>query len=260
MDNGRKIKLTVLICVMADIVILTLIVLVFGTYRNKKADATPAAETAAAADDTADASNGDASNGVPANDSENAAGNSAGNGSSADNGTTAAANTAAGELTKEDVKRLLEEGTKMYVGWVVGWGVTLDRTGDTLTENNMNYYLVTDGEYKSIEEIETAMHAIYTNACCADRCSVDSLYIERDGKLYGYELLGQGGDASPEHVDVKILSQTESECSIRVEYNSVYANDWDTTLVKEDGKWKFQQPINVFTGYPFFTDTVPWVD
>ena len=63
MDNGRKIKYTVLICVMADLVALTLIILVFGTYKNKKADDTPAAETVAAADDTAEGGNGSAANG-----------------------------------------------------------------------------------------------------------------------------------------------------------------------------------------------------
>ena len=256
MANKRKIKYTVLLCVMADPVILTLIILVFGTYKNKKADDTPAAETVAAADDTAEGGNGSAANGSADTATGAGAANDGGTGSAA--GTTAAAENAAGELTKEDVKRLLEEGTKMYSGWVVGFVPTLDQD-DYYSVGNDKYYRVTAGEYKTVDEIKAALHNCYTNACF-EEFHIDTLYQMKDGALYGYWLLGQGGDMSPEHVDVKILSQTENECSIRVVYDSVYANDWETTIVKEDGKWKFRKPIDVFNGYPYFTETVPWVD
>ena len=242
MEQKRKLILTAVVCAAADLIVIALIVLFFGTYRDRKNAEPSGSAEAGIAQET------DAADAVPADAAQESAPADASPAASAE------------PLTEEQVKRLLEEATEAYVGWVVGWGATLDRDGESFTENNMKYFRVTDGAYKSIEEIKAALHAVYTNACCADRCSVDSLYIERDGKLYGYELLGQGGDAPPGSATLKILSQTETECRVRVTYSSDYANDLNCTLVKEDGRWKFPEPINVYTGYPYLEPSVPWTD
>lgn len=220
MEQKKKLLLTALICAAAVVIAILLIILIFGTYKNKKSAAAPAATEAQA---------------------------------------TEAETESDAPLTKEQVKRLLEEATETYVGWIVGWGATLDRDNDTFTEGNQKYCLVTAGKYSSIAEINAAIHTYYTNACCEEN-PIDSLYKERDGKLYGYELLGQGGDAPPGNATLKILSQTETECRVCVEYSEEHASDLNCTLVKEDGKWKFTEPINVYTGYPFYEPTVPWTD
>lgn len=235
MEQKRKLMMTAVICAVADLIIITLIILIFGTYRNRKNAETPLSAESAAVE-------------------EAAAGEETGSGSA-----EAAADDSTGPLTKEQIKRLLEDATEAYVGWVVGWGATLDRESDTLTVGNRKYCRVTDGKCRSIDEINTTLHAIYTNACCADY-PIDSLYMEQDGKLYGYEMLGQGGDAPPGNVSLKILSQTETECRVCVQYSEEHASDLNCTLVKEDGKWKFTEPINVYTGFPYLEDTVPWVD
>lgn len=153
------------------------------------------------------------------------------------------------KLTASFIKNQVEKANYLYEGWVIGltaaesfnWN---DKVVKKTSYDTVTYRCIKTTKFKTRKEIKDALATCFggdvLKKCCE---SIDSDYIEKNGKLYGREELGQGGDIEINRLYLKNVVIKNTSCTFTI---SGYCSDYtsytesDTyTLYYRNGKWVY---------------------
>lgn len=170
-----------------------------------------------------------------------------------------------GGLCFDDIHSLFYKANYISSCWVqstIGTEIDLDDSFIDVETNDQFYYQVTDGKYKSVDEIQTALHEVFTDSIC--NSFLDDLHTNYrmvDDRLYG---LNTGVSTSPTSLNCLIVPLSESEYELQFtlnDNNDSLGNDDDPeylgniSLILKDGEWKFDDYLAFyFDGIVFFQD------
>lgn len=146
-----------------------------------------------------------------------------------------------GELTEEGAAQLFAAANKVYLDWLspVNAGPKYDKE-DTMDLNGKTYVRITEGDYKSVEELTAACAKYFLPE--AYEAFISANYMMVNGNFYGPALTSDAAGAAK----IKLsLGEPEGDtCALKL---ALYAaKDTDTAVSEEtatlkwaDGAWKF---------------------
>lgn len=161
------------------------------------------------------------------------------------------------KLTASFIKKQVEKANSLYMGWVIGLAAAesfnwSDRVVKKSSYDTVTYCCVKSTKFKTKKAIKNALATYFGGDVQKRYCEmIDSNYIDHNGKLYGREELGQGGDIEINRLYLKNVKANNTSCTFTIsgycsDYTS-YTESENYALYYRNGKW-------LYSNYPVFTN------
>lgn len=150
---------------------------------------------------------------------------------------------ASGKLSRAQIIKYLQKADELYDGWIChGYNVKFDYT-DEIMHNGSWFAKVDSDKFRSVSQLEKELKKYFSKEIYEDR--LNSYYCMHNGKLYGIEAFGQGGDIYPVKLKLIIYKRTNNYCSFCVMpfydfefgYDNPFAYSFE--MKKINGRWIF---------------------
>ncbi|MGN1442396.1 MAG: fibronectin type III domain-containing protein [Acutalibacteraceae bacterium] len=172
-------------------------------------------------------------------------------------------------ITKSYIKKKIERANYLWLGWVShGFAAAEDFDyKDVIYVSGVKYIRIKSNEFKSIVQMKAELATCFGGT--AKQMYNDYIkhyYIEKNGKLYGIEGLGEGGDMNPDRLSLINIKLTDTSCSFVVRgYCS-----WDRSYVTEsgtcklyyrNGNWVYLNNYpEMYENFEMYYGKIKWID
>ena len=162
-------------------------------------------------------------------------------------------------LSEAEIRDLFIQANQLYIGWLSN-AFTPELVWDrSVKVDNKTYVYIEPTEFDSVQALEEALSRRFSEDLYRDR--VDNYYIMLNGEMYGFEALGQGGDAPASSLKLTVKTATSTDCTFSVtvysDYYDPYTSDYHMKM--QDGNWIFTDSFNGCMDLYFHND-MPWID
>ncbi|MGN1195061.1 MAG: fibronectin type III domain-containing protein [Acutalibacteraceae bacterium] len=172
-------------------------------------------------------------------------------------------------ITKSYIKKKIERANYLWLGWVSHGFAAAEAFDykDVIYVSGVKYIRIKPNEFKSIAQMKAEL------ATCFDGTAkqlyndyIKHYYVERNGKLYGIEGLGEGGDMNPDRLSLINIKLTDTSCSFVVRgfcsWDRSYVRESDTCkLYYRNGNWVYLNDYpEMYENIDMYYGNTKWID